>query len=206
MHRTTQSGKITVSSWSIDSEHLNPDYLRWLEEITPAKPLLLQEETFRIMAETVTLCIKLGERKKDKLYHSLLKDSCNTLVALAVSQLLEQSGPADSLSRFETVTKAFKKLLESNYSSTKRPAAYAQMLNISTAYLNECVKKKTGISVSEQIQQRVVLEAKRLLYHSGKSVKEIAQVLGFDDYPYFSRLFGKVTGMTALAFRNKNRG
>ena len=86
----------------------------------------------------------------------------------------------------------------------KSPAEYAKTLNISSAYLNECVKSTTGNSVSYYIQQRIILEAKRLLYHSGKSVKEIAVELGYDDYPYFSRLFSKVTGMTALAFRNKN--
>ena len=45
--------------------------------------------------------------------------------------------------------------------------------------------------------------AKRLLYHTDKSVKEIAFELGYDDYPYFSRLFTKSTGMSALTFRNK---
>ncbi|WP_231577446.1 helix-turn-helix domain-containing protein [Sphingobacterium sp. IITKGP-BTPF85] len=78
-------------------------------------------------------------------------------------------------------------------------------LNISTPYLNECVKDVTGYPVSYHIQQRIILEAKRLLYHSDKSVKEIADALGFEDYPYFSRLFSKVTGMSALSFRNKNR-
>jgi YesN/AraC family two-component response regulator len=43
-----------------------------------------------------------------------------------------------------------------------------------------------------------------LLSYSDKAVKEIATTLGYDDYPYFSRLFTKTTGMTALAFRNKN--
>ncbi|HEY1053960.1 MAG TPA: helix-turn-helix domain-containing protein, partial [Emticicia sp.] len=95
-------------------------------------------------------------------------------------------------------------LLERNYSQLKRPADYAQQLNISTPYLNECIKETTGHSVSYHIQQRIILEAKRLLYHSDKSVKEIAADLGFDDYPYFSRLFTKATGMSALAFRNKN--
>jgi len=70
--------------------------------------------------------------------------------------------------------------------------------------LNECVKNATGHPVSYHIQQRIILEAKRLLYHSGKSVKEIATQLGYDDYPYFSRLFTKITGMSALAFRNRN--
>ena len=86
----------------------------------------------------------------------------------------------------------------------KSPSEYADKLNLSTAYLNECVKNTTGYSVSYHIQQRVILEAKRLLYYSDKSVKEIAAELGYDDYPYFSRLFTKIAGITALAFRNKN--
>jgi AraC-like DNA-binding protein len=73
------------------------------------------------------------------------------------------------------------------------------------SYLNECVKAVTGKSVTSQIQQRVTMEAKRLLYHSNRSVKEIAGDLGFDDHSYFTRLFTKVVGMTPLAFRAKNR-
>jgi len=68
------------------------------------------------------------------------------------------------------------------------------------------VKSVTGQPVSWHIQQRVILEAKRLLYHSGRSLKEIAATLGYDDYPYFSRLFTKVAGMSPLTFRHKNRG
>lgn len=203
VHRTIALN-VTVSSWAINNENLNAEYLELLEEITPAKPLPLNEETFSIISESVSLCMKFSGRKKDKLYHELLRDGCNALVALVISQYLDQTKSIDKLSRFEIVTKAFRKTLEHNYIAEKRPADYAQKLNISTPYLNECVKNTTGFSVSHHIQERIILEAKRLLYYSHKSVKEIASELGFDDYPYFSRLFTKVTGMTALAFRNKN--
>jgi len=195
---------VTVNSWAINNENLNPEYLKLLEDITPAKPMLLNEETFSIIYEAVTLCLKLVEWKNNRLYHSLLKDSCNALVALVISQYIGLSTPADKASRFELITKAFTETLEHNFTKHKRPAAYAHILNISIPYLNECVKNATGFSASHHIQQRVILEAKRLLYHSGKSVKEIATELGYDDYPYFSRLFTKVTGMPALVFRNKN--
>jgi AraC-like DNA-binding protein len=205
VHLITEFDNVTVSSWSINNESLNPDYLKLLEAITPTQPLALSEKTFSILSEAVSLIIKFSERKTDKLYHSLVKDSCNALIALVISQFLAADKPTDKLSRFDAVTKAFRNLLDHNYTTVKRPTDYAQQLNISTAYLNECVKNATGYSVSHHIQQRVVLEAKRLLYHSDKSVKEIAADLGYDDYPYFSRLFTKVAGMSALAFRNKNR-
>lgn len=204
VHRMLAFDNVTVSSWAINNESLNPEYLKLLEEITPAKPLVLDEETFSVFSGTVLLLIKFSERKNDKLYHSLLKDSCNALVALVISQFLKTAKSTDKLSRFEIVTKAFKELLERNYTTVKSPAEYARKLNVSTPYLNECIKNTTGYSVSHHIQQRIILAAKRLLYYSSKSVKEIAAELGYDDYPYFSRLFTKVTGMTALAFRNKN--
>ncbi|MEJ0105484.1 MAG: helix-turn-helix domain-containing protein [Bacteroidota bacterium] len=204
VHRMIAFENVTVSVWAINNENLNPEYLKLLEDITPAKPLSLKEETFSIISEAVSLCIKFSERKHEKLYHSLLKDSCNTLVALIASQYLEKSKPANNLSRFEIITKAFRTILEHNFTTAKSPAEYAQTLNISTPYLNECVKNSTGHSVSYHIQQRIILEAKRLLYHSDKSVKEIASELGYKDAAYFSRMFTKVAGMTSLTFRNKN--
>ena len=205
VHRIVAFDNVIVSTWAITNENLNPDYLKLLEDIVPAKPLVLGEETFSIISEAVSLCQKFSSRKTDKLNHSILKDSCNALVALVLSHYLEHTKSTDKLSRFDLVTKAFRELLERNYTTAKRPTEYAQKLNLSTPYLNECVKNTTGYSVSHHIQQRVILEAKRLLYHSDKSVKEIAAELGYDDYPYFSRLFTKVTGITALTFRTKNR-
>ncbi len=204
VHRLIAFENVTLSFWAINNENLNPEYLKLLEEITPAKPLSLKKETFEIISETVSLCIKLTERKHEKLYYSLLKDSCNTLVGLVTSQFLALAEATDTLSRFEIITKAFKSALERDFITIKRPAAYAQMLHLSTHYLNECVKNTTGYSVSCHLQQRIILEAKRLLCYSDKSVKEIAAELGYDDYPYFSRLFTKNTGMTALTFRNTN--
>ncbi len=204
VHRFLQTTDATIFGLLINNENINPEYLNLLEEIAPARPLSLKADNLSVVTDTATLCIKSFERKPDKLYQALLKDNCNALVALILSQYLEKSKPGYKLSRFETVTKGFKTALERNFTTLKRPSEYAKVLSISTPYLNECVKNTTGHSVSHQIQQRVILEAKRLLYHSDKSVKEIASELGYDDYPYFSRLFTKVAGMTAVTFRNKN--
>jgi len=204
VHRMITFENVTVSFWIINNENLSLEYLKLLEDITPAEPLALNKEVFSVISEAVALCVKLYEAKQKKLYYSLLKDGCNMLVGLVASQYLDQSKSIDKLSRFENITKAFKAILEQNFITAKRPSDYAERLNISVPYLNECVKGGTGYSVSYHIQQRIILEAKRLLYHTNKSVKEISFELGYEDYPYFSRLFTKITGMTPLSFRNKN--
>ncbi|SHE39270.1 helix-turn-helix domain-containing protein [Pedobacter caeni] len=189
----------------INDENLNPEYLKLLQGIKHVRPLVVTErEDLAIIQQAFALCKNLYERKKDKLYHSQMKDSCNILIALFISYYLKQSKSIEKTSRFDIIERAFTALLEQHFLILKRPADYAKKLNITASYLNECIKNVTGFPVSYHIQQRVILEAKRLLYHSDKSVKEIANELGYDDYPYFSRLFTKVAEISALAFRSKN--
>ncbi|MCD9855596.1 helix-turn-helix transcriptional regulator [Epilithonimonas sp. JDS] len=203
VHRILSFDHITICSLSVNDEHLNPDYLKLLEEITPTTPLELSDKNYLVFYDLFKLCHKFSIEKNSKLHYSLFKDSCNMVVAFLISQFLDHKKEETHHSRFEIITQHFKKLLEKNYRTYKRPAAYADQLNISTSYLNECVKNTTGSSVSQHIQNRVVLEAKRMLYYSDKSIKEISFELGYDDYTYFSRLFTKATGMSALSFRNK---
>ncbi|MFT3980557.1 MAG: helix-turn-helix transcriptional regulator [Ferruginibacter sp.] len=204
VHKGLAIDNVTFTALLINNENLHPEYVNILEDISPAKPLMLSKETYSILSETVSLSLKFYQRENEKLYHLLLKDSCNAFVALIASQYLIQSQSPDTLSRFDVISKAFKSLLERNFISLKRPSDYAARLKVSVFYLNECVKNVSGYPVSYHIQQRIVLEAKRLLCHTNKSVKEVAMELGYEDYAYFSRLFSKVTGMSALTFRSKN--
>lgn len=203
VHRLIDFTNLTVCTLSIKNENLNQEYLNILEEIAPSRPLVLAKDIQANIFINFSLCLALSKQKANKLYYLLMKDSCNALAGLLTSAFLNQNTPFNRLSRSEIIAKSFNHLIEKNYATLKRPAAYAERLNISTHYLNECIKNVTGTSASEQIRERIILEAKRLLYHSDKSVKEIAFELGYEDYPYFSRLFTKSAGMSALAFRNK---
>lgn len=92
-------------------------------------------------------------------------------------------------------------MLAMKYKTVQRAGEYASALHLSLSYLNEAVKEATGFTVSYWIQHEILLEAKRLLYYSGGSVKEIAHELGYDDHAYFSRLFKRAVGKTPGAFR-----
>ena len=94
-------------------------------------------------------------------------------------------------------------LLAEHLASSRQPSYYASRLNISTVYLNEVVKKVTGMNSTIFIKNEVVLRAKRMLVHSHLSIKEISIKLGFDDSAYFSRMFTSSTGISPTSFRQK---
>ncbi|HEX8608381.1 MAG TPA: helix-turn-helix transcriptional regulator [Pedobacter sp.] len=103
-----------------------------------------------------------------------------------------------------TLTQDFKKLVL-QYSFQHTPSFFAEKLHISTSHLNDCIKASTGLSVTQFLQNTMLLEAKRQLYYTNADVKIIAFTLGFEDHTYFSRLFKKLTNETPLAFRSRFR-
>jgi len=86
----------------------------------------------------------------------------------------------------------------------KSPSQYASKLNISPVYLNEAVKKTTGQTVSDYIQREIMTHAKRLLFYTNLSIKEIALELGYEDWAYFTRLFTKTSAISPRQFRKKH--
>ncbi len=114
-------------------------------------------------------------------------------------------GVNSGLSRPHQLMQEFKKLLITEIKNLKSPSAYALRLNVTESYLNEVVKKTSGFTVSYWIRNEVIIEAKRLLYYSELTSKEIAYELGYEDHSYFGRIFAKEVGMPAIAFRRQYR-
>ncbi len=104
-----------------------------------------------------------------------------------------------------SIVSSFRKLVALNFRHLKRPSDYADLLCISPSYLNEVVKRSTGFTVTYWIRNEVMLEARRLLYYTNATVKEIASVLGYDDHTYFIRLFSQDSATSPLQFRRNYR-
>jgi AraC family transcriptional regulator, transcriptional activator of pobA len=101
----------------------------------------------------------------------------------------------------KTILFNFKELLNTKFKTLKQVGDYAGALNISPDYLNLVVKNGVGKTAKELIQQRILLESKRLGLHTGLSTKEIAYDLGFDDPSHFSRFFKNAEGISFSEFR-----
>ncbi|WP_353184084.1 AraC family transcriptional regulator [Parapedobacter lycopersici] len=95
----------------------------------------------------------------------------------------------------------FQQLLETNFSVQRSVNFYAERMNLTSDVFSRKIKNQLGRLPSTLIQERVVLESKKLLHLTYLSVKEIALKLHFDDEHYFSRYFKKYVGVSPTDFR-----
>ncbi|HLG40302.1 MAG TPA: helix-turn-helix domain-containing protein, partial [Chitinophagaceae bacterium] len=100
--------------------------------------------------------------------------------------------------RFEELVR----LLETNISSMKNVSQYADLLNLSSYQLNAITKSSVGKTVSDLINEQIILEAKRYLLATPTQIKDVADHLGYEDVSYFIRFFKKHTGHSPAAFRS----
>lgn len=102
----------------------------------------------------------------------------------------------------KTILRHFKQLLSDKYNIWHQGNSYAEALHVSPDHLNRVVKSLTGFTTKENIQNTVLLHAKRLFYFTDLSAKEIAYELGFSEPGNFSSFFKKHTGISPSKYRS----
>ncbi|GAB4508144.1 MAG: helix-turn-helix domain-containing protein [Allomuricauda sp.] len=111
----------------------------------------------------------------------------------------------------EGTLEKFENLLNEYFASDK-PQKYgtpsvgyfAELLHLSSNYFGDLVKKETGISAQEFIQNKLIEVAKERVFDPNKSVSEIAYELGFKYPQHFTRLFKQRVGHSPREFRTLN--
>jgi len=121
------------------------------------------------------------------------------VVVLRAERLVDRGPPLPAaLQRFFTI-------LEADHATTRSVARYAKRAGISPRRLAELVHAHAGKSTKQAIDDRVILEQKRLLVHSELSVKELAARTGFAEPTNLVKFFRHHTGTTPLEFREDHR-
>ncbi len=95
----------------------------------------------------------------------------------------------------------FKKCIDQQITRYHEVGQYAQMLNVSDKYLNDCVKKTLGVNAKYLIDEQLIMRSRHNLKFSSKSIKEISFDLGFSSPDYFSFFFKKQTGISPSQLR-----
>lgn len=116
----------------------------------------------------------------------------------------EQFAASDAVPE-KRILKQYLAYINERYTDSHEVADYAAVMNLSAGYLSEVIKAQSGKPPIAHIHERLMLEARRLLFHSELSVKEIAFELGFEDDSYFNRFFKRLNGQTPVAYRTDTR-
>ncbi|MEB3344485.1 helix-turn-helix transcriptional regulator [Aquimarina gracilis] len=101
-----------------------------------------------------------------------------------------------------TILKDFKNLVERHFSEWHLVQQYAEALHVTPDHLNRTIKSLIGKTAKEYLQSRIIIAAKRMLFFSDQTTKEIAYALGFSEPSNFSNFFKKSTGTSPSAFKN----
>jgi len=161
---------------------------------------LIETERFnRIYANLATMFDEYTRKMEG--YNDIIKASLDIFCIEYMRQSTDASAPVATQSYTQERFEDLLELLEKHIARRKQVSDYADLMNLSSYQLNEITKSSIGKTASELITDHIVLEAKRYLLATANQVKEIAELLGYEDVSYFIRFFKKHTGYSPEAYR-----
>lgn len=152
--------------------------------------------------------MKLAGIQQDEIITSYLKVFLIVATRLKMDQQsINQSTEIEGKNFF--VVQKLKDAIEENFRLKHSAREYALLLNLSSNALARITKTYFNKTISNMISERIIIEAKRELYLTNKTIKEIAYELGYEDEYYFSRFFKTNAEVSPQLYRETvgfNRG
>lgn len=111
---------------------------------------------------------------------------------------------SDTLVHFERLLEDYFKSGKAQELGTPTVTYCAEQLHLSANYFGDLIKKETGSTALDYIQNRTIDEAKTRLFDATKSINDVSFDLGFKYQQHFTRLFKQKTGMTPLEYKHAN--
>lgn len=156
------------------------------------QPSLHERECLELVKNQCIQDMEVRDSIQGEMLRTLLKRLIINITRIAKRQT--ESYKQQNADRMDIIRK-FNLLLEVHYRTRHEVQFYAQSMNKSPKTLTNLFGLCNYPSPSELIRRRILLEAKRYLYFTDKSAKEVAEDLGFANTAHFSRWFKASTGM-----------
>ena len=150
------------------------------------------------LAEMIAEMMQSNIPNKELAASSLLKSLlvyCDSKCNLRVT--------AGSNNHYLNIVSRFKHLVSQNLDTCHRVSDYAEMMHISSKYLNKTVKEVMGVTAKYVISEQLLIRSSRDLKFSNLSIKEISLQLGFSEPEHFSNFFKKNIGCSPLTYRQR---
>lgn len=146
-----------------------------------------------------------NENKRAELGRENVVRAYLDILLIKLSRYYDSLKPSDQPVELTYRIRELESLIDKHFIQMKQPSQYAELMSLTPKNLNSICKKGLQKTVSQLIQERVILEAKRLLLFSNQSIAEVAHKLGYGDNSYFTRFFRSKTQMTPDEFRRSEQ-
>ena len=153
--------------------------------------------------EAVLLVMHEEFEIRDHVQGEMLRVLLKRLLIKATRLVKQQSPESDLPAPQFDLVRQYHVLVEQHFREKHAVAEYAELLFKSSKTLANLFKKSGDLSPLKIINERIILEAKRLLFYSDKTAEEIGYELGFREAAHFSKFFKKQVGAPPATFRQK---
>jgi len=160
----------------------------------------LDKRNFADIKQTIDLI--LSEQKRADKSQTITQSLLHILLA-QIQRCIDTETDKPISKKYLILFKQFKNLLDKHFPQNKTTTFFAQQLHITAHHLNLITKGVTGKTASEVIRARSILEAKRLLTFTDKTVSEIAFELNYTDSSYFAKTFKAETNVSPMTFKTE---
>jgi len=165
---------------------------------------LLSEES---LTQFVKLCEIINyEYQNETIEYTTIRHLIYGLISMVDTERKRNSSSNNKINTTQIeILNKFLKILEENFYHNKDISFYADKMKMTERNLNIICKNSFQKSVSDIIETRKLVEAKRLLLHTNKTISEIGYELGYNEKSYFTRVFHNKMNMTPTRFREMTR-
>ena len=164
--------------------------------LNPSKEEMLKADA---LVETIVDEFSSEDSLQGEMLHILLKRLI--LICHRIAQGKHEVIPQHN-KQFETMRK-FHALVDEHFREKKQVQEYANLLHKSPKTIANILSSFHQPPAMKIIHNRIISEAKQLLFYTSKSSKEISHLLGFANHASFSRFFRIMTGLTPTEFRKQ---
>ena len=165
-------------------------------------PIINVPEKELEVLKTVWQMFLMEMESKDELQLSMLQMMLKRFLILC-TRLYKKQKQYPTTKINADIVREYNFLVEQNFKNIHNVTEYAKLLNKSPKTLANVFSKMGGKTPLQYIQDRIMLEARRLLRYTDKGVSEIGYELGYEDLQTFSRFFKKQEGVPPSEFREK---
>lgn len=166
--------------------------------------IIMLEDADKQVFEDLYAIIKEELIKKNRSYGEMLKVMLKRLIIKSTRMVETLSSKKGETSEQKEIIRAFHILVEKNYKTHHKLTDYATLLHKSPKTLSNIFSEYSNTTPLHVINDRLIVEARRLLLYSNKSIKDIAALLGYTDAGHFSKFFKINIGVSPKSFKKES--